>query len=106
MINYRNNSLYREEIDIDVTKGVSIHLSKEEYLKFINRLLPELQYEINNFAQREIGVNKKIKEYNEAVKKLRNIFYDESEDYCFKKDYRSIDLNKLEMLLNSEPLSL
>lgn len=36
---FRNNSIYHEEIDIDVAKGVAVHLTKDEYVRFVSKLV-------------------------------------------------------------------
>lgn len=101
MIDFRNNNLRHQEIDIDITKGVSIHLTKEEYRKFITTLLPDLESQINKSELRDKKADDKFEVCNNFIKEIKDVFYDCSDGYCVGKEYSEVNFEKLKKIIDN-----
>lgn len=108
MVDFRNNNLSHQAIDIDITKGISIHLTKEEYKKFITTLLPDLESQIIKSELREKKSDNKFEICRKFVEEIRDVFYDCSDGYCVSKECSEICFEKLKKIIdkNSHLLGL
>lgn len=96
---FRNNSIYHEEIDIDITEGVALHLTRDEYARFVSKLEPQLDKQVIDFIARNDKADKKMKTCRDFALEIRELFYDLEGDWGIVKDIKDIDVDKLEDVL-------
>lgn len=97
MVKIRNNDLEAKSIDIDISSGVSVHLSKDEYISLCNLLCTDLKDEFNLSIKRMEKSVKTSKECWELINDIRNIFYEieNGSDYAIRKGLDEIDKEQL-----------
>lgn len=101
MKTFRNNSLKFKEIDIDITDGISIRLKNEEYIKFINKLLPDMGLEIDKSLDRFQKAEKMTSDCRILTSRLLDIFYEHvGEEGLYRRDLNEINVDKLYKLID------
>jgi len=96
MIKIRNNDLSLRSIDIDISKGVSVHLYKDEYDNLCNLLCADLKEQFEISSKQLAKANETRKQCFHLTKEIREIFYDcESGDIAIRKELNEIDQDKL-----------
>lgn len=97
MIKIRNNDLDAKSIDVDISAGVSVHLSEDEYENLCTLLCEDLKDEFDRSIKRMDSSDKLRRECWALINDIRNIFYEieDGSDYAIRKGLDDIDRDVL-----------
>lgn len=99
MKTYRNNRI-TNGIDVDIAPGVSIGLHGHEYVKFMEKLIPDMNEQFEDARKTEERIDLKRKQLHDLTIRLREVFYEEFGDWSYlRRSKDDINWDELDSIL-------